>query len=326
MAKHYAIVHFWPARDGFRKRMELLAEALSPAGRMERIRTPSQLLRLTAGRAMRRGEVSLIVYTSLLAPLVWILKLLRRDLPVYYMVRGDEVTWAQHANRPLRARAGRALQRLMVRLRCRFVFASADLHETFVERLGPIAWARVLPNTLGEPLPDIRPFDGRLAVVGDFASVKNIECVIECLAGGEHRVDLYGNRSMPDAWKRPWLHAHGFVRDLKSALGKSSLLVLASVSEGSPNVLLDALQAGCGVVVHRGFPFRRLPVAEQWRFRLNRVRRPGAASGRGAADSADLPSVLRKLRSGRQDFKRANPALIRLVESDWRRRVLDVFA
>ena len=325
MIDHYAIIHFGPLRGGFAMRMEFLEDALVSRWPVERIRSLSALLRFLRSKPMLRGRASVLVYSSLMTPLVALLKCFRPNVPVYYMVRGDEVTWARHAGRNLRAWAGRGLQKIMVLLGCRFVFASDDLREAFTERLGRMAWARVLPNTLGKPLPDIRPFDGRVAVVGDFGSVKNIEYVIDSLAGGEFRVDLYGNRSFPKTWKRYWLHAHGFVKDLKSRLGNSSLVVLSSVSEGFPNVLLDALEAGCGVVVHNDFPFRKLPVAKPWRFNMRTARPHLGVALPPAGVGAGLLATLRRLRREQPDFKQHNRAFVQLVESDWRRRVLDVF-
>ncbi|MHC4294882.1 MAG: glycosyltransferase family protein, partial [Planctomycetota bacterium] len=259
MAENYAIIYFGHLRGGFARRMTLLAEALSAEAHVVRVHTPGTLLRFVRSKAMLRGKTSVIVYSSLMAPLVAILKCFDPELTVYYMVRGDEFTWANHYGRRFRAWIGKAFQKLMRAMNCRFVFVSRDLQEAFTERLGEIAWARILPNTLGAPLGEIRRFDGRVAIVGDFGSVKNIEHVIETLSDGDFQVDLYGNRSLPETYNRDWLHAHGCVGNLKGRLGNSSLVVLASVSEGFPNVLLDALEAGCGVVVHKDFPFRQLP-------------------------------------------------------------------
>jgi glycosyltransferase involved in cell wall biosynthesis len=325
MSRRYAIVHFWPTEGGFRRRMDLLVDALNVKACAERIESLSGLCRLVFSRDFRRGQVAIVIFTSLLAPLVGLLKLLRPGLTVFYMVRGDEITWARRAGREFRAHLAWALQKLMVVLRCRFVFASADLRRLFVRRLGRIRSARVLPNTLSAPVPALRPFDGKVAVVGDFDTVKNIEHVIERLGRGRFQVDLYGNRTMPDRWRRPRLRAHGCVADLAARLRESSLVVLASTSEGFPNVLPEALQAGCAVVAHRDFPFRRLAIAEPWRFDL---RSGPARSIDGAAPPAggDLESVLVRLLEDQPDFRAGNPRLIRLMESDWNRRVWRIFA
>lgn len=324
MERRFVILHFGPLLGGFAKRMELLVDALSAVGRVDRIHTLPGLWRLFRSRSLRRGHVSVIVYCDLMAPLVALLKCIRRDLDVTYMVRGDQVTWARHQGRRFRAWTARVLQKFMRRLGCRFVFASDDLHDLFRDRLGEVPRARVLPNTLGKRLPPIRPFDGRVAVVGDFRTVKNVEHVLETLADSGFRVDLYGNTSLPERWRRPWLHAHGKVDDLTTRLGRSTLVVLASVSEGFPNVLLDALEAGCAVAVHREFPFRRLPVAEEWRFELQALPDADVSSSR-VLRRPDLKSVLKRLRSRPRDFKRDNPELFRLVESDWRERVWQIF-
>ena len=124
------------------------------------------------------------------------------------------------------------LQKWMLKLGCVFVFASEDLRVTFTERLGPFRRAAVLPNTAGYPLPPSRPFDGRIAVVGDFGTVKNIEFVLNSLRDGRYPVDLFGNTSLPDRWKLPWLQSHGVVAGLSSHLERCSLVVLSSVTEG----------------------------------------------------------------------------------------------
>ena len=303
----YAIVHFWAARGGFGKRMEMLAGALACRGRVVRIRTIAAFWRLLRESSRRQPELALLVYTSLLAPLVALVRAFRPSVRVYYMVRGDEVTWAIQRRRRWRGILARWLGRLMIAAGCRFVFASQDLQEAFGQRLGRIPHASVLPNTLGQPVPPSRPFDGRVAVVGDFGSVKNIETVIAALSGGDFRLDLFGNTHLPAHWQRPWLRAHGVVKDLPAQLAQCSLVVLASVSEGFPNVLLDALQAGCGVVAHRDFPFRLLPLEEPWRFDPHV---PG-----------DLANVLGSLRRRQRVFSQDNPELLRLVESDWNEHV-----
>ena len=325
MASHYVIIYFGPLRGGFARRMGLLAEALARKGTVSRIHSLPGLWRFLRSRQLRKGRTAVIVYSDLMVPLVALLRRIRPDLPVYYMVRGDQVTWAAHAGRAARARIASRLQKRMARLGCRFVFASEDLQVRFAERIGAIAWQRVLPNTLGCPLGESRAFDGRVAIVGDFGTVKNIEHVITAL-DGEFRVDLYGNTAVPKAWKRPWLHAHGTVEDLARRLGDSSLVVLASLSEGFPNVLLDALEAGCGVVAHRGFPFSRLPLGDRWRFDLPSGGQSTPPSRLGAAgpDGSLLP-VLRNLRDTRANFRQENTELVELAESDWTARVLEVF-
>jgi len=313
----YTIIYFGPLEGGFARRMGMLTDALSEMGSVRRVHSAGQLWRFLRSKETLRTRASVLVYSSLMVPLVAVLKLFRPGVRFYYMVRGDEVTWAVHAGRNVRAILAVGLQKLMGVLGCRFVFASEDLREVFFRRLGRIARFKILPNTLGRAIPEIRSCDGRVAAVGDFGTVKNIEHVIDALDGGEFTVDLYGNRSLPQGYDRPWVRSHGFVSDLKAHLRNCSLLVLSSISEGFPNALLDALEAGCGVVVHDEFPFRMLPITGKWRFTLEpNLSRP----------SADLPSVLRRLRDEKSDFARDNPDLVSLVESDWRQRVLEVFA
>jgi len=321
MNQNYAIIHFWPISGGFCKRMKMLEETLGAIGAMHRIQRFSDLLGWLRSDELRRGQTAAIIYTSLLAPLAVLLRIFRPRCPVYYMVRGDEVTFTSFAGRWFRALVAVSFQKLMAVTDCRFIFASADLRRRFVQRLGRIRHSKLLPNTLGQPLPASRPFDGKVALIGDFGTVKNIEHVIESLDGGDFQVDLYGNRTLPSRWRRAWLHAHGNVGNLVDCLRNSSLVVLAGLSEGFPNVLVEAVQAGCGVVVHSSFPYCKLPFSKPWRFELSDRR-----DGDGSRQSQDLRSVLSRLLADRRDFKQDNPRLIRLIESDWSARVRNIFA
>jgi hypothetical protein len=86
--------------------------------------------------------------------------------------------------------------------------------------------------------------------------------------------------------------------------------------------LASLAAAGCGVVAHSDFPFRRLPLAEAWRFDL-----PPRGEGAGAAPPVrPLAAVLERLRREARDFRRDNPRLVRLIESDWSARVRRIFA
>jgi hypothetical protein len=187
----------------------------------------------------------------------------------------------------------------------------------FENRLGPIKKFSILPNTLGKPLPAARPFDGRIALVGDFDTVKNVEEALTDLSSGKYEVHLYGNETLPDKWRISWLHAHGIVRDTRFELAHcASLVVLSSISAGFPNVIIEALEAGCGVVVHSEFPFKYLPVSNSWRFCLKSSRNEAHCS-----NDSSLEDVLDRLRRDGRDFKRDNPELIELIESDWEERI-----
>jgi len=323
--KKYLLIHFWPTKGGYRKRMEIFVNVLQKHHAVERVRTPGAFFRLLLGCKLSSSHTTIIIYISLLAPLIAMLKLLRPNLPVYYMVRGDEITYVKHDRRYFRAFVAVILQRLLNVLGCHFVFVSEDLRLLFEKRLGKIRRSSVLPNTIGKLLPEIRPFDGRVALVGDFDTVKNIEWVIENLSSGKFEVHLFGNRMFPQKWKRPSLHAHGLVEDLTSALRQSaSLVVLPDISAGFPNVVIEALEAGCGVVVHREFPFKYLPISNEWRFELNST--GGKNCGSEADPKTKLGSVLERLLKEKRDFKQDNPELIELVESDWEKRVWEIFS
>lgn len=293
-------------------------------GCVERIGTLPALWHLLLSRRLSRSQTTIIIYTSLLAPLITMLKVLRPNSPVYYMVRGDEVTYVKRAHRYFKAFMAVIFQRLLNTLGCHFVFVSEDLHRCFVQRMGAIKRYSILPNTSGKTVPDIKAFDGCVALVGDFNTVKNIEWVIDSLSGGRFEVHLYGNRTLPEKWQRPWLHAHGVVENLTSALSQSvSLVILSCFSAGFPNVLIEALEAGCGVVVHREFPFKYLPISDEWRFSLNSTDRDNCNSK--TKNESELELVLDRLSREKRDFKEDNPKLIKLIESDWEKRVWEIF-
>ena len=315
----YVIVHVGKTEGGFAKRFFMFVEVLS-ARRPTSVKRPaSALWRLMALR-MRGLNPCVIVYYDVLAPFVAVVRLLFPSLTVVYMVRGDHVSWARFQGRLWRARVTQILQKWMVRLGCVFVFASEDLRVVFAERLGPLRRAAVLPNTAGHPLPASRPFDGRVAVVGDFGTVKNIEFVLNSLRGGRYPVDLFGNRSLPERWKQPWLRSHGIVTNLSSHLERCSLVALSSVTEGFPNVVVEALEAGCGVVAPDGPPFKELPLGAMWRYQM--------PSGNGHTDSdqhKELAGVLQRLLTERLDFRADNRELYDLIESDWEERIWEIF-
>lgn len=289
----------------------MVAEALASLGRVQRVDSAWGLARMLGGRELWSGQMAILIYTSLLAPLAAALRFLIPGIVICYMVRGDEISYARHGGRPVRAWIALAFQRMLAACGCRFVFASEDLCEVFRGRLGPLGGSSVLPNTLGRVLGPTRAFDGEVAVVGEFGSVKNIEPVLEALSDGSFRVHVFGNSTVPRRWIRPWLKSHGRVTDLSEQLRSCSVVVLNSVSEGFPNVLVEALEAGCAVVVRRGFPFEHLPVDANWRF---------------DPSCTDLKGLLQRLAMQRRDFIADNGPLVRLIESDWQGRVGDVFA
>jgi len=303
----------------------MLVRVLRQRAEVVEIRSFSRLAyEMVMGR-LTRASSRLLIYTSLMAPFVAILWLLRPAIPVFYMVRGDEITFVKQRGRRLRARIALSLQRLLVRLDCQFVFVCEDLRVLFQERLGCIERSFVLPNTLGKRLPAARTFDGTLALVGHFNSVKNIEWAIKNLSSGRFRVHLFGNYGHPEEWQRPWLQSHGFVEDLSNQLRQScSLVVLSCMSAGFPNVALDALEAGCGIVVHRDFPFKYLPIHDAWRFDMPQAAKNGPHEASGDSGPSNLEQVLERLLREQRDFKEDNPELIRLIESSWEEKVWNI--
>ncbi len=315
----YVIVHVGKTQGGFGKRFFMFVGVLGKRRPTCVKRPASALWRLMALR-IRGLRPCVIVYYDVLAPFVAAVRFLFGSLTVVYMVRGDQVSWARFQGRTWRAGAAQILQKWMRGLGCVFVFASEDLRVIFTERLGPLRRAAVLPNTVGYPLPPSRPFDGRVAVVGDFGTVKNIEFVLNGLSEGRYRVDLFGNTRLPDRWRQPWLQSHGIVADLPSHLKHSSLVVLSSVTEGFPNVIVEALEAGCGVVAPSGAPFERLPLSAMWRYQME-PRNSHADSAHGK----ELTDVLHRLLEEQPDFQAHNRELYDLIESDWESRIWEIF-
>lgn len=315
----YLIVHVGKTEGGFAKRFFMFVNVLSKRCPTYVKRPMSAFLHLISLR-IRGRNACVIVYYDVLAPFIVVMKFLFPRLTLVYMVRGDQVSWARFQGRKVRAWVAYIFQKWMHRLGCVFVFASEDLRITFTERLGPLHRAKVLPNTVGHPLPPSRPFDGRIAVIGDFKTVKNIEYVLNSLCVGRYHVDLFGNTSLPEKWKRPWLQSHGVVADLPSRLKHCSLVVLSSISEGFPNVVVEALEAGCCIVVPKGSPFRGLPLSSTWRYQME------PCNGRPRAGSNDkLTHVLHRLMAEQPDFRNDNRELYELIESDWEKRIWEIF-
>lgn len=313
----YVLIHLWPTAGGFKKRMDMLMELLGTKCEVRKVRTLRAFMRFLWDAGRTAGSVSVLVYGSLAAPYLIPFRLMHPRIPVFYMVRGDEVTYAKQAGRTAQAWLSLFCQRILKALGCRFVFVCEDLRALFEERLGPFKNGSVLPNTIGQPMPAIRQFEGRIALVGDFGTVKNTEWAIEQLSGGEYEVDLYGAKEVPDEWRRPWLTCRGVVANLTRELAnRPALVLLPYIDAGFPNVVVEALLAGCPVTVHEKFPFRYLPVHEAWRFSLSE-------NGRGSSDAgpSGLELFLGRLRDPRRDFRQDNADLVRMVESSWEERV-----
>ena len=256
-SRTYVLIHFQSTAGGFRKRIEMLLQVLQQRCHVERAETLWAFLRVLCGRRRGSQRMVALIYGSLMAPCVVLLRLRWRDMPVYYMVRGDEATYAIERGRPIRAYVAVICQKILRLLECYFVFVSEDLRAVCESRLGPIRRAGILPNSIGRRLPAIRRWNGRIALVGDFGTVKNTEWAIENLSGGKYEGHLYGARTLPEKWRRSWLINHGIVADLTEELTKQpALLLLPYVDAGFPNVIVEALQAGCPIVVHDRFPFR----------------------------------------------------------------------
>jgi hypothetical protein len=313
-----AVVHFWSATGGFGKRYRMLLDALGEAFDLTHIPSPQVLFRLLFRRWT--SGMRLVFFTSLMAPVAGIVRLVQPSCRLLYFIRGDEYGWAVNERRYVRGALALVFQKWLSLLRCRFVFVSEDLLCRFEQRLGPIHDKVVLPNTVGRVLPASRPVSRRLGLVGDFESVKNIEWALASLSRGMFDVALFGNHRLPARWKRPWLTAHGLSENLARDLAMHcDLVVLCSVSEGFPNVLIDACEAGCSVVMPFGYPFAALPIVPEWRVEMDGL--TAALARESAGHESQLERRLLTLLREQRNFHADNPALFELLESDWNERV-----
>ncbi|NMC62406.1 MAG: glycosyltransferase [SAR324 cluster bacterium] len=305
----FEVLHPFSVDAGFGKRFMMIMEVLSESHELYWTRRildlPEAIIRI-----LRSQDPTILIYTSVISPTVVLLKALRPNLRINYMVRGDE--WGEFIYQGRRLRAWFALfgQRLLRTAGVRFVFVSWDLKDRIEARIGDTTHV-ILPNTLGHSISQIKVFDGRIGLVGDFASVKNIEYVLEELSKTTWECHLFGNRTLPETWNNRNIISHGMVDDLVAELKENcSLVVFSSLSEGFPNVLLEALEAGCSVLVHDSYPFQQLPISKFWRYNLE----PGSLRNR-----------LQQLIDEPRDFLRDNREFMELVAKDWAATVKAAF-
>lgn len=311
--KRFYIVHPFQINGGMGKRIELLCDVLRKKNEVKWIDRFSLFCKMLITNEFRSFD-KVLFYSSLVVPCLLVLKILKPKVRQYYMVRGDEISYVLLRKRYFRAIVAFVLQYLAKRLGCNFIFVCKDLEVLFEKRYGTIKKKVVFPNTLGVKLPEINEVGNRTAIIGDFNSVKNIEWVLESLSSGRYEVHVYGNRSLPEKYNKAWVVSHGIVSDLTSEFKKCpALLVLPYTDAGFPNVINDALLAGCPSVVHDKFPFTYLPYSDNWRYVL--TKKP----------SSNLVSFLDYLVTSKRDFKKDNPELISLIESSWEDRVREIF-
>lgn len=302
----YKVLHFWPVNGGMGLRFKWIVDELNRRGIGEHVHSVTDVFKSIIREISwwREGGNSVIIFTSLVCPLIVFLKLFFPKLQVVYFVRGDEVLEASSRNRKLRRWIAFSLQYILWRfVKAKHAFVSWDLERLFRERYGSAGVSCVVPNTIGRQLPATRTFDGTVTVVGDFGTVKDIEWALNELSGSEFLVHLYGNStSVPSCYEKNII-SFGVVGDLTEALKKSSLLIITSKSEGYPNIVNEALESGCAVALHNEFPFEFFPLNEKWKF---------------SKKSGELLSFLRAIcMLEGWLYDEDNVALRTIVEKDW---------
>lgn len=303
--KVFKVLHFWPTSGGLKLRFEQFVKFLESHGEtIVLCSARDTLAHLLEDSFVWRCDCSIVIFTSVMAPLVLSFRLIGGRARVVYMVRGDEISEALQRKRLIRASVAYLFQWVLWRvLKAQHIFVSWDLKELFVTRFGNGATFNVVPNTVGSPLPASRRFDGTVTVIGDFESIKNIEWILNELEGSEFRVVIYGNTSLPMRWRTNWITSKGVVADLQVHLCQSTLLAISSRSEGYPNIINEALVSGCAVVVHSGYPFEFFPLSSKWKFGCQR---------------GCLLALLRKVHSDRiWTYDADNSELRTLVAKDW---------
>ncbi len=316
-----AVVHFWAVKGGFGKRYQMFLDECGDAFEVVIVPNPWKLFPLLFKKWLPGTRI--VFFTSLMAPAACLARLVRPSCRLRYFIRGDEYGWAISERRYLRGGMAVILQKWLSLLRCRFIFVSGDLLCRFEQRLGLISERALLPNTVGRPLPPGRPVSRRIGLVGNFQSVKNIEWALASLSRGMFEVALFGNTRFPPQWQRPWLKVHGISSHLVSDLATHcDLVVICSFSEGFPNVLIDAIEAGCSVVLPFGYPFATLPINPNWRFEMDSVQCALARMVTG--EESPLEHLLETRLKDKRDFRADNGDLFNLLESNWGYRVREV--
>lgn len=265
----FKVLHFWPVSGGMGLRFNWIVGELKSRGIGEQLCSVAAVFKSILRQASwwQKSGNKIIIFASLVCPLVVLIKIFFPKIDVIYFVRGDEVLEAQSRNRKLRRNIALFFQYVLWRgVKAKHIFVSWDLEVLFRRRYGAEGISCVVPNTIGRELPATRAFNGIVTIVGDFGTVKDIEWILKELSGSEFSVRLYGNSIQIPLWCAENIKSFGVIDELRVALENSTLLVVASNSEGYPNIANEALESGCAVVVHNAFPFEFFPLNEQWKF------------------------------------------------------------
>ena len=104
--------------------MDMLLKVLRKRAEVVEIRSFPRLIAFFLRCPFASSSMRILVYTSLLAPFVSALRLLKPSARLFYMVRGDEITYVKQKSRYFRAKVSFVFQKLLVLLGCHvgFVF------------------------------------------------------------------------------------------------------------------------------------------------------------------------------------------------------------
>lgn len=258
-----------------------------------------------------------------------------RNTPVILGPRGELARGAL-ATRTLKKRAWLRTARLLglfrgVTWQASTPAEAADIRREFganVPLVEAVDCARVV-STEEHQRPPKTAGKARLSFVARIAPVKNLEFAIRLLERIEGQIafDLYGPIETPEYWKRceallatlpPNVRAtyHGAVtnEEVPRILASCDLLLLPTLGENFGHAILEALGAGCPVLLSDQTPWRGLASARAgWDLPLEDVERFCAAVREIVA--MDEPQH-REMRRGAREFARRAGQFHRAVEEN----------
>lgn len=185
------------------------------------------------------------------------------EKPVVTTLRGSDVALAMHS------RLFRYLLKVCIRLSTSVVTVS-DTMAANVKQLLPEHAAKIMtiPNGVSEKLLAITPRTGqiarplRLVSIGNLTPNKSVDTIIEAvyqlrdraelrlrvIGGGPARASLETRINQLDLGNTVTLAGPRPAADIPNELATADILILASRSEGRPNVVLEAMAAGRTII------------------------------------------------------------------------------